>query len=196
MEEADPRKPHHHGDLRAALVAAGLALLEEGGPEALTLRKAAARAGVSHAAPAHHFANLAGLRQAIAAEGFRLFRDSMVRARAAGENTPRGRLRAICRGYLDFARANRALFLLMFGFGPTEAAPRGAGGEAYDVLREGCAPFQPRGADPAVLEAQVWALIHGFTSLHLAGYFRPAAGNEADLFDPVMALLDRVGTAP
>jgi DNA-binding transcriptional regulator YbjK len=59
-ESADKKKPHH-GNLRAALVSAGIELLEEGGLEALTLRKCAARAGVSHAAPAHHFEGLQGL---------------------------------------------------------------------------------------------------------------------------------------
>ena len=62
-----PRTAHHHGDLRQALVAAGIELLDEGGLAALTLRRCAARAGVSHAAPAHHFKGLRGLLTAIVA---------------------------------------------------------------------------------------------------------------------------------
>jgi AcrR family transcriptional regulator len=194
------KKPHHHGDLREALIAAGLRLLEEGGPEALTLRRAAALAGVSHAAPAHHFAGLPGLRRAIADEGFRRFRNYMVDARLAGEQSPRGQLRSICRGYLHFARDNRALFALMFGFSVTEPPPAGVrdiGSFSYTVLRETCAPFVPEGTDPEVIEAQVWSLIHGFTSLYLAGRFRGGAAEDEDgLFAPVMALLDRIGIAP
>ena len=71
-------RPHHHGDLRRALIDAGLALLTEGGTSALTLRGCAARAGVSHAAPAHHFDGLDGLRVAIAEEGFDRFRRRML----------------------------------------------------------------------------------------------------------------------
>jgi AcrR family transcriptional regulator len=63
-------KPHHHGNLREALINAGLLLLKEDGLDGLTLRRAAARAGVSHAAPAHHFSGKQGLVAAIAARGF------------------------------------------------------------------------------------------------------------------------------
>ncbi len=62
-----PEKPHHHGNLREALIVAGIEILKEGGLPALTLRACAARAGVSHAAPAHHFDGLPGLVTAIAA---------------------------------------------------------------------------------------------------------------------------------
>ncbi|NRB03591.1 MAG: TetR family transcriptional regulator, partial [Rhodobacteraceae bacterium] len=64
---------YHHGDLRAALIEAGLQELEATGTEAFSLRKVARRAGVSHAAPAHHFGDVTGLLTALAAEGFRRF---------------------------------------------------------------------------------------------------------------------------
>ena len=76
----EPPKPHHHGNLRNALIEAGIDLLKEGGLPNLTLRKCAALAGVSHAAPAHHFDGLDGLRQAIASEGFSRFRQAMLDA--------------------------------------------------------------------------------------------------------------------
>ena len=198
-----PKKPHHHGDLHAALVRAGLHLLDEGGQQALTLRRAAALAGVSHAAPAHHFAGLGGLKWALAEEGFRRFRNYMVDAETLGDPSPRGRLKSICRGYLNFARDNRALFDLMFGFEITDAPARqeyDPASAAYAVLRRCCAPFVPPGTDPRVIEGQVWSLIHGFTTLFLGGRFRAegeAAGDPAanGLFDQVMALLDRLGAA-
>jgi AcrR family transcriptional regulator len=200
MPAQSSRKSHHHGDLREALIAAGLRLLEEGGPEALTLRRAAALAGVSHAAPAHHFAGLPGLHRAIADEGFRRFRNYMVDARLAGEQSPRGHLLSICRGYFRFARDNRALFGLMFGFSTSERQPKGIsdiGSYAYGILRAACAPFVPDDTEPEVTEAQVWSLIHGFTSLYLSGRFWGEAHNAQDvLFAPVMELLDRIGTAP
>ena len=67
MRNQPQKKQHHHGNLREALITAGVGLLNEGGLSALTLRKCAARAGVSHAAPAYHFKGLNGLLTAIAA---------------------------------------------------------------------------------------------------------------------------------
>lgn len=193
MTDASPKKPHHHGNLREALMLAGLQLLEEGGPEALTLRRCAALAGVSHAAPAHHFEGLPGLRGAIADEGFRRFRNYMVDAEVTGDQTDRGRLKSITRGYLNFARDNRALFHLIFGYdlsGPGKAGAD-AGHFAYEPLRRCCAPFVPDGAAPEVVEAQVWSLAHGYASLYLAGRFWSGAPD--GLFDAVMTLLDGVG---
>ena len=102
MTASPPSSHSRQRDLRNTLVRAGIDLLEEGGIEALTLRKCAARAGVSHAAPAHHFDGLAGLKAAIAAEGFRIFSNYMREARAQGDQSARGQLKSICRGYLQF----------------------------------------------------------------------------------------------
>lgn len=200
MSKPAPRHSHHHGNLRAALIEAGVELLAEGGPEALTLRGCAARAGVSHAAPAHHFDGLAGLRAAIANKGFRRFRESMLQAAEAAEPTPRGRLKGICRGYLEFAREQPALFDLIFGFDASlgrKGPPLEEGRAAYAVLRDTCAPFVAEGQDPAVVEAQVWSLIHGYTTLHLSGRLSPdrPGGEIDDQFDEVMRLLDRIGEA-
>ncbi|MCR8725357.1 TetR/AcrR family transcriptional regulator [Frigidibacter sp. ROC022] len=201
MSKAPTRKQHHHGDLRQALIEAGMALLAEGGPEALTLRRCAARAGVSHAAPAHHFDGLAGLRQAIAMEGFRIFRETMEAAAAAGPQTPRARLRGVCAGYLEFAIRHPALFDLMFGFSASELPPPRKDEQnslAYQTLRQACAPFVGPGQDPAAIESQVWSLVHGFATLYLSGRMRFNAGSAAPRarFDEVMALLDRIGTDP
>lgn len=201
MSQTNTKPSHHHGNLRAALIEAGIELLAEGGPEALTLRGCAARAGVSHAAPAHHFEGLSGLKAAIADEGFRRFRASMLGAAEAAEPTARGRLKGICRGYLDFAREQPALFDLIFGFDASlgrKGPPLEEGLKAYAVLRDTCAPFVAPGQDAAVVEAQVWSLIHGFATLHLSRRLWPdrpeRPGAEApDRFDQVMALLDHVG---
>ncbi len=63
-------RSYHHGDLRASLLDAAEALLEAAPERQLTLREVAKSAGVSHAAPYHHFASLADLLAAIAARGF------------------------------------------------------------------------------------------------------------------------------
>lgn len=189
------RKTHHHGDLRAALIKAGIAILTEEGLEGLSLRKCAARAGVSHAAPGHHFDGVAGLRAAIAAAGYDRFRKTMERA-AEGITDPRGRLRAICRGYLDFARTEPALFALIFSqrgaTGPMDEV-RAAAAPSYAVLARTCAPFVPPGTDPQVIETQVWSLVHGFAQLLLHDAF-PQGHPPPD--DAVIALVDRVGCDP
>ena len=188
---------HHHGDLKRALIQAGIDLLEEGGLEALTLRKCAARAGVSHAAPAHHFAGLPGLTSAIAEEGFNIFSKYMTDAVEAGEQTDRERLRSICRGYLQFGLRHSGLLKVMFGeHGLGIHAPRNKREEAdaYKILRRACAPFVPDGSDSRIVEAQVWSLIHGFTLLYLGGEFGCTdAPIENSPFDAVMALIDQIG---
>ncbi|MFY0622143.1 MAG: TetR/AcrR family transcriptional regulator [Pelagimonas sp.] len=201
MTESADKKKHHHGNLRAALVSAGIELLEEGGLEALTLRKCAARAGVSHAAPAHHFEGLQGLKHAIAEEGFRLFSAHLQRAIEVGPQSDRGRLNSICRGYLLFGLQHRGVLNVIFGgkgLAGLVASPSGKKeAHAYLLLREVCAPFVPDGVDPQVVEAQVWSLIHGFTLLHLAGEFGPPAMPEdGGAFDQVMGLLDALPMPP
>src|SRR5919112_6813183 len=70
-------RPYHHGNLRRALIDAALTAVAQQGPAALSLRDVARRAGVSHAAPTHHFGNKAGLLTAIAAEGWDLLADAL-----------------------------------------------------------------------------------------------------------------------
>lgn len=186
---------HHHGDLRSALIDAGVALLREGGLAALTLRKCAARAGVSHAAPAHHFDGIDGLRAAIAAEGFLRFERYMREAIAQGQQTPSDRMHSMCHGYLAFAREEPALYDLIFSFRPNSPHMQQTdveAGPAYGVLRETCAPFVPAGTDPRVIETQVWALVHGLAMLTLSGRF--GEGPQPD--KAVLGLLDHIGQDP
>jgi AcrR family transcriptional regulator len=178
------------------LVDAGVAILTEEGLEKLSLRKCAARAGVSHAAPAHHFDGVEGLRGAIADEGFRVFRNYLLIFRALAGDDPYARVKGICRGYLYFARNNPALFELIFGIRSmqhTRQALPESPGAAYDVLRETCAPFVAPGADPRIVEMQVWSLIQGYCVLFLA---EQLGEGESDPFltefDQFISLLDHL----
>lgn len=201
------KNDHHHGDLKNALVKAGIDLLEEGGIDGLSLRKCAARAGVSHSAPAHHFDGLDGLKAAIADEGFRLFAQHLEQEMNQGDQSPRGRLLSICRGYLRFGLQHSGLLAVIFGNKglaglkpdndeacppPNEALlPEKVGTRAYQLLSEACAPFVPAGLPAIVVELQVWSLIHGFTMLYVAGEFgAPPPPIAEGPFSPVMALLD------
>ncbi len=161
-------RPHHHGNLRAALIDAALAILDEGGVEALTLRKAAARAGVSHAAPAHHFNGKHGLVVALAAHGFRTFTDLMEEERLRHGKDPQAQLLGICEGYIRFSREQRALFQLIFRTDFRKDVSdelREASAAAYGLLAEVCALFEPSPNGPGVNEVMVWSLVHGYASL-------------------------------
>lgn len=166
---------YHHGDLRAALLAAGEQELAERGIEGFSLRGVAKRAGVSHAAPAHHFHDTNGLLTALAAEGFRRFLAKQHARQAKARPEPLAQLIASGLGYVDFAMAHPSLFRLMFSSErPTHDEPelRAASSAAYrqlvdDVRRvRGNAPGE---SDPAPIEVmRTWAIAHGIADLMTA----------------------------
>lgn len=155
--------------LRDTLIDAGLTLLAEGGMPALTLRRAAARAGVSHAAPAHHFDGLPGLLTAMAARAFVTFADALHQGRDSGGTDPWARLLGTTQGYLTFAAEHQGLFHLMFVSPEVDRNDPGLQPQAtrsYMILREACLPFaEPGATDNAILEIAVWSLVHGYAAL-------------------------------
>jgi len=173
---------YQHGDLRHALIQAGLKLLGEGGLPALSLRAAAQLAGVSHAAPYRHFKDKEALVAAIAEEGFRLLTRRMNDELAAcGEADTLERLRAAAVGYVTFAVENPGYFRVTFGgaFGApgTYPALEQAGAEAYGVLRgivsEGIGSGRLRAGDPDHLSLAAWSLVHGLGMLIIDGNVPP-----------------------
>lgn len=171
------RKSYHHGDLRQALLDAGLAMLEDAGLEGLSLRKLAVRVGVSHAAPEHHFATLKHLLTAMAREGFARFEKAMRDGMAASPADAAGQLRGASRGYLAFATAHPHLFRLMFNatlLDWSDPALGASGASARGVLSEICLPVaRARGLDTAegraAVEHLVWSQIHGSAHLVIDG---------------------------
>ncbi len=105
-------KPYHHGDLRRALISAGIELLGEGGASALDLRKVARKAGVSHTAPYRHFEDKRALVAAIAEEGFGRLTERL--KNAVSGVAPGLQLLALTRAYVDFALTEPALMREMF----------------------------------------------------------------------------------
>jgi len=189
-----PRKrpdSYQHGDLRPALIQAGLKLLTEGGTRGLSLRAAAQLAGVSHAAPYRHFRDKDALVEAIAEEGFRLLTRRMrEEIEAAGSGDLLVRLRASAWGYVSFAIENPGYFRTIFGGVPCEdgAAPRSpalqeAGAEAYGVLRglvaEGLQRGRLRHGDPEQMSLAAWSMVHGLSMLLIEGQLGPASARGA-----------------
>jgi AcrR family transcriptional regulator len=169
-------QPYHHGDLRRALVAAARALLEESGPEALSLRDVARRVGVSHNAPYRHFPTKQALLAAVAAEGFAALSARMAAVPATpglgappGMGAPPG-LAAGFRCYLGFAREQPGLFRLMFdGTVEKSADPalRAASEQSYDGLRRAVHRIAPAADRAAVVT--VWTQMHGLALLAISG---------------------------
>src|SRR4051812_38801074 len=105
--------PYHHGSLRAALLEAAEKVLERDGLQGLTLRAVAREAGVSHAAPTHHFGELTGLLSELAAIGFRQFNAAMAAADSSGPS-PLDKAMARAKAYVAYARAHPGMYGLMF----------------------------------------------------------------------------------
>ena len=109
--QAAVQKPYHHGDLRRVLIDAALKLAEEGGPEAVSVREAARRAGVSPGAPFRHFESRNALMTAVAEEAQRRFRAEIDAALAgAPANDPLKCFRSFGLAYLRWAMKNPAHF--------------------------------------------------------------------------------------
>jgi AcrR family transcriptional regulator len=180
-EQAAPQKAYHHQNLRAALIEAGLAILSEEGADALTLRAAARRVGVSHNAPYRHFADKDALLAAIAEEGFETLAREIERAIAEFADDPRRSLEEAGWTYVQFALAHPDHLRVMFsGLAPdpqTHPALREAGTRAFAQLVGVIAAGQQTGvfvAEPARrLAVAAWALVHGLALLLTGGQLPP-----------------------
>lgn len=171
------RRSYHHGDLRRVLLDASLALVEERGISALSLREVARKAGVSHNAPYHHFPDKGNLLAAIAEEGFQALARESTAARAAAGTDPRARLEACGQAYVRFALKSPAHFRVMFR--PELVDPEchaslvPAAEPTFQMLVQGVIDCQEAGqappGDPMPLVLTCWSVVHGIASLWLDG---------------------------
>jgi AcrR family transcriptional regulator len=181
----EARRRYHHGNLKAALVAAGVDILETEGLTALSLRAIAARVGVSHTAPKNHFDSLRALLTAIAAEGFQRHA-AFMRAGVSSASSREDRLQAACAGYVRFASQHQGLFGLMFSAQHcdfTDPDLRVAAAASYGVLSDIATGLdwdkadQPDGQLRA--EIMLWSFVHGYAQLSLAGLIGQSEGDPA-----------------
>src|SRR5579864_3615678 len=170
--------PYHHGALRDALLEAAERVLERDGLAGLTLRAVAREAGVSHAAPAHHFGDLTGLVSELAAIGFRRFNAAMAAADSDG-NTLAERAMARAKAYVGYAQAHPGMYGLMFRterldmtrpvlHEAARASFAGLAG-AIDAQRQEQISAEALTLEQAAAIARAWSLVHGFTMLLLDG---------------------------
>jgi AcrR family transcriptional regulator len=178
IEGAGEEAPYHHGALRDALLEAAERVLERDGLSGLTLRAVAREAGVSHAAPAHHFGDLTGMVSELAAIGFRQFNAAMAVASATGIS-PIEKAMARARAYVAYAQAHPGMYGLMFRAerldmsrpSLCEAANASFAGLAGAVAanRQEQISGEALSLDQAAAIARAWSLVHGFTMLLLDG---------------------------
>ena len=165
---------YHHGNLRQALLDAARAIGEEGNLEQLTLREVARRAGVSHAAPYHHFKDKAAIITALAQDSDARL-ESAMRMAIKGLKAPKARLNAIGVEYVVHAFENPNEFRMLFRR------------ETQSILEPPCLPKE--GAFAVLLEyvqecleaklfnfpdietgaLYMWSLVHGLATLIVDG---------------------------
>ena len=180
---------YHHGDLRRALLEAALELLEQNGPSGITLREAARRAGVTHAAPYRHFADKEALLAALAEEGFEELRAAVEAAMRDHEGL--ARLEACGVAYVRFARSNPSRFRVMFGseVGDKRKYPSllEADQAVFDVLCREIRRVQQAGrltpGNPAALGMVLWSMLHGVAALVVDGQMERAGVRDEAIED-------------
>jgi len=179
MSTSNDEPRYHHGDLRRALVAGGLVLLEEDGASALGLREIARLVGVSAAAPYRHFADRKALLEAVAAEGFRDFSAAMARdAEGVAESE---QLAAMAFGYVRFARERPALFRLMFSsdLHPFRDPELQTQAEAAYATIAVAAAREDKSA-PGEVAVMCWSFVHGLAMLLLEEQILGVSASNAD----------------
>jgi AcrR family transcriptional regulator len=170
-----------------------LRVMQDGGIAALSLRAVASAAGVSHAAPYHHFSDKAALVRAIGYEGLRLLDERMAIALAAAGSDPGERLIALGNAYVVFAAESPAHFIALRSAEMREPHPdeqQEEHGHTWERLTGAVAACQQAGllapGDPTLLAVGLWALVEGLADLWLTGplpQFPHAAGGLAPMAD-------------
>ena len=200
--------PYHHGDLHEALLQAAERVLERDGLAGLTLRAVAREAGVSHAAPTHHFGDLTGLLSELAAIGFRMFNAAMV---AAGNSETHKMMKGLAsaKAYVAYAQAQPGMYGVMFRstrLDYSRPSLHEAAEASFAGLTGGVAASRQEqiskdslSLDQGAAIARAWSLVHGFTMLLLDGRLsgildRLPEGTSADML--LDAMLRSTGGRP
>ncbi len=187
----------HHGDLRRALIEAALVAIDKGDPAELSLRRLARRAGVSRAAPYHHFPDKDSLLAAVAREGFVQLGEAQ--GALPRDVAPAEHLRAMATTYVRFACAHAAHYRVMFGVPPSSLrnSPEGpalyqAARARFDALVDALAGLDPNAARDELRRRAVvaWSLAHGAVQIAIDGLL-----HGLDVGLDVEALAERVGRA-
>ena len=193
------QKPYHHGDLRRVLIDAALQLVGEGGPDGLSVREAARRAGVSPGAPFRHFENRDALMNAAAEEAQRRLHAGIEAALAeAPADDPLERFRRIGLAYLCWAMRNPTHFEIIssrrfFDHDKSADVSRDNNeliGLTGRTLAEAFAKGQLRSADLRQVQIAGRALVYGFARMNIDGHFPRWGVDAAEAEQTAEAILD------
>ena len=175
LESSKKPERYHHGDLKNALLDAAWDLASEGSVDHFTLREVARRAGVSPAAPYHHFADKNDLVRQLAIRAFEAMRQTLQTAADSATDATQ-QLEAMGVAYLRFAFTHAAEFRFMFKRelcgapgqpDPLEVAGRAAQAVLYDVVVAAQANQTIRAGDPQIIVLSIWSAIHGLSGILL-----------------------------
>lgn len=170
-------KSYHHGDLKNALIQAGVEILAKEGVEGLTLRKVAQRAGVSHNAPYSHFSDKQSLLAAISTEGFKQLYEKLEETVSLYPTDPKRQLHEGAWAYAQFAINNTDIFKIMFS-GILEREKEyptfvEISQKTFELVVKIVKACQEAGVlrptPPEIMAVSVWGQIHGIVSLLLEG---------------------------
>jgi AcrR family transcriptional regulator len=173
-------------DVRAGILQASLALMNEGGLGALSMREVARRAGVSHQAPYHYFADRETILAELAGEGFDQLNDYMVSALGHARDRV-GRARAIGEAYVRFALNHPEVFKLMFRCEMCDLSrypeAKAKADRAFNIVVEvvGASGTSANKSDPDLVPViAAWSMAHGLATLLLEGKLGMAFGDTRD----------------
>ena len=198
-----PSKKYHHGDLKNALIQAGVEILSKEGMEGLSLRKVAQRAGVSHSAPYSHFPDKQSLIAAISTEGFNQLYAELDAAILAYPKSPKKQLQEGIRAYVQFALNNTDTFKIMFS-GALEKEKEypsfvDISSKTFRRVVDVVLICQEVGIlnskSPEMMAVAVWGQVHGIISLALEGQISHTILDGRKLEDIVLFAIEQMMVA-
>lgn len=195
-----PSKTYHHGDLKNALIQAGVEILTEEGVSGLSLRKVAQRAGVSHNAPYSHFTDKQSLIAAISTEGFRQLYQQLEAVFSLYPEDPKRQLQEGAWAYVQYALENTNRFKIMFSGALEKEKEYPAfveiSSKTFNRVVRMVRLCQETGilraAPPAMMAVAVWGQIHGIVSLMLEGQISHTVLDQFEPREIVLFALDQM----
>lgn len=193
------KKAYHHGDLKNALIDAGVEILNNEGLAGLSLRSVAQKAGVSHSAPYAHFKDKQALIAAISSEGLRKLHRKLSGVAKLHQDNPLDQLYEIAWAYVNFALDYTGLFKVIFSSAIerehdypdfVEISTRNIN-ITVEVIKNNQASGNLKPGDPDLLAAGIWSMVHGFIFLFLENQIPSRILTQFEIKSLLIKILDQ-----